>query len=174
MGYAKSYRPDLMVCERFFGFRAHFWSDAHKSSALARWGPYGFLEEIKTNRITGKSDVFHGLWKKLQAQLGGVRALFWFSDRFWVRCARVKRSRSMGTLWLRKGSKIKRNHKKNQKVIRVRKRLGLGSRWGLRFLLVFGPFSGPSPQVKRSRSMGTLWLSRGDKNKQNHMKNQRF
>jgi hypothetical protein len=162
MGYAKSYNPNLMVCGAIFRFSDRFWSDAHKSTTLARWGPYGFLEEIKANRITWKTSVLNGVCKKLQAQLDGAREIFRFSGPFLVRCAQVNHSRSMGTLWLRKGSKIKQNHKKNQKVIRVGKRLGLGSRWGLRFLLVFGPFLGPSPQVNHSRSMRTLWSRWGD------------
>ncbi len=103
-----------MVCGTIFRFLDHFWSSAHKLSALARWGLYGFLEEIKTNRITWKTSIFHGVCKKLQPQLDGVRNNFSVFGPFLVRCSQVKRSRSMGTLWLFKRDKNKQNHIKNQ------------------------------------------------------------
>jgi hypothetical protein len=78
-GMQKVTTPTWWCVKRFFGF----WTGVHKLSALAWWGPYGFLEEIKANRITWKTSVFHGVCKKLQAQLDGVRTIFWFLDRFW-------------------------------------------------------------------------------------------
>jgi hypothetical protein len=110
-GMQKVTTPTWWCVKRFFGF----WTGVHKLSALAWWGPYGFLEEIKANRITWKTSVFHGVCKKLQAQLDGVRSDFSVFGPFLVRWAQVKCSRSMGTLWLSRGDKNKQNHMKNQR-----------------------------------------------------------
>jgi hypothetical protein len=80
----------------------------------------------------------------------------------------------MGTLSLFKGDKNKQNHMKNQCFSWICKKLQpqLDGVWNN--FSVFGPFLVQCAQVKRSRSMGTLWFFRRDKNKQNHMKNQHF
>ena len=142
MVYAKSYNPNLMVCGAIFRFSDRFWSGEHKLSALARWGPYGFLEEIKTNRITWKTSVFNGVCKKLQARLDGVREIFRFSGPFLVRCAQVKRSRSMGTLWLFRGDKNKQNHRKIRRFSWVMKKVTGPTWWRESAFLIFGPFLG--------------------------------